>query len=756
MTSLPRVVVFIVSTLAATLHAAPPTVHVGQDNVKVSESCTLTFSTGSIADTDGNGVVQIVGHADGSPIVIDLGGAALSGGAGAAESFKGRGISIVGKGVTLRNGSIRGFKVGIVAESCDGLVLEDLITSDNYAQTLASKQSAEDASDWLFPHSNDGGEWITAHGAGLAVRDASGVTIRRVKCHRTQNGIVLDRVTNSLVYDNDCSFLSGWGIAMWRSSSNTICRNSLDFCVRGYSHGVYNRGQDSAGLLMFEQCCKNIIALNSATHGGDGIFGFAGREALGETPRANAPAAADDPAGWHRGRGCNENIFVGNDLSYAAAHGLEMTFSFDNIIARNRFEANAICGIWGGYARDTVVVGNSFLGNGVPGNGGERGGVNMEHAQRCVIEGNTFEGEPVGVRLWTDADEGLAKTPWAQANGVGAADNRIVANRFTTMEMAAQLLATKNTLFVNNTLEKCSAGLVQDGAMGTVEVGGVAPRAGPTDAELDAIVAALPGTRKAVDGRSSLRGREKIIMLQRGPYAWDAPIVTQVSGGQVRVKYKALGFMKIVGTDMLGSGPLLSGLDGDGVTIEIASNENNFAAPYILQVRDQLKKKVRVPGMIAKADWTTKFFALDSESAKLTDVPDTTAYRALATAEPHAFVFKELDFDFRGRTLQETAGSAEVTLPDLGKSRFGITSSAAMRFPVGKFRVHILSDDGIRFLIDGKPVIERWDIHAQTLDTYEFDITPARTLHFDLEYFQSSGASRLKVWFEAINPKIIG
>ena len=36
---------------------------------------------------------------------------------------------------------------------------------------------------------------------------------------------------------------------MWRSSATSFHRNAFDFCVRGYSHGVYNRGQDSAGIL---------------------------------------------------------------------------------------------------------------------------------------------------------------------------------------------------------------------------------------------------------------------------------------------------------------------------------------------------------------------------------------------------------------------------------------------------------------------------------------------------------------------------
>ncbi|MBK7406429.1 MAG: hypothetical protein IPJ41_17980, partial [Phycisphaerales bacterium] len=79
--------------------------------------------------------------------------------------------------------------------------------------------------------------------------------------------------------------------------------------MRGYSHGVYNRGQDSAGILFFEQCSENVIAENSATHGGDSFFGFGGREALGEVP---------GPEGFSVVRaGSNDNLLINNVTSFA-------------------------------------------------------------------------------------------------------------------------------------------------------------------------------------------------------------------------------------------------------------------------------------------------------------------------------------------------------------------------------------------------------------------------------------------------------
>ncbi|NJN14463.1 MAG: hypothetical protein HC813_02190 [Planctomycetes bacterium] len=86
----------------------------------------------------------------------------------------------------------------------------------------------------------------------------------------------------------DASFNSGWGIALWRSSGNLVQGNRFDWCVRGYSHGIYDRGQDSAGILVFEQSSGNRFLWNSATHGGDGFFLYAGHE----TTHAREGAAA--------------------------------------------------------------------------------------------------------------------------------------------------------------------------------------------------------------------------------------------------------------------------------------------------------------------------------------------------------------------------------------------------------------------------------------------------------------------------------
>ncbi|MBZ0171124.1 MAG: right-handed parallel beta-helix repeat-containing protein, partial [Phycisphaerales bacterium] len=399
---------------------------VTHDDTVIDRSCRVVIPSGTIIpDTNGDGVIHIT--ADGITVEFaedsSLIGAEFE---GRWDQLTGTGIRLLNtKNVTLRNLRVHGFKIGVLARNAGGLTIDTADLSDNYHQRLGSTPLQEDPADWLFPHKNDDREWVTQHGAALAVERSEAVTIRNVRVRRGQNGIILDHVNNSKIYDNDCSFLSGWGLACWRSSGNTIAQNAFDFCVRGHSEGVYNRGQDSAGILFFEQCNKNKILHNSATHCGDGFFGFAGREALGETPR---PADAD----WDYARvGCNDNFFLSNDFSYAAAHGWEMTFSEGNKLWGNHIVGNAICGVWGGYSSFTRIEYNEFRDNGAMPSGDEGGAINIEHGSNNLIRNNTLTNNATAVRLWWDNDARLLDLPGVRAAGTDAAGNLITRNTIT-------------------------------------------------------------------------------------------------------------------------------------------------------------------------------------------------------------------------------------------------------------------------------------------------------------------------------------
>ena len=790
----------VVSGIAA---AQSPTVEllVDRDDVLVTQSCRLRLVDRPVADTNGDGVVRIVTDGVTVEIAGTLRGAPAT---AAADTLTGIGIVVAAKNVTLVNGSVAGFKVGVLLDRADGARVERLDLSDNFAMRLGSTAAAEDGGDWLWPHSNDDGEWARNYGAGLPVRDSDNVVIRQVKARRTQNGILLERVENAKVLDNDCSFLSGWGIALWRSSRNTIARNAFDFCVRGYSHGVYNRGQDSAGILLFEQCSENLIALNSATHCGDGFFGFAGREALGEAPPPEGAAE-----GWHRNRGCNGNLIVANDFSFAVAHGIEMTFSSGNLLARNLLVGCGICGIWGGYSANTEIRENLFRGNGSAGYGGERGGVNIEHGRGNRVVGNRFEENPVAVRLWWDEDAHLAETPWAKASGVVCRDNLIAGNAFSGNELDIELIDASDTAIFGDCVigeaaegaaparrdafdETSRASLRLEGEIPASRdvlaplrsipgVGTGRPPAAEADrnelepgdplgdrmGELLAAVAEAfdPCTEVAArPGRPGLAGRERIVMTEWGPFAWDRVLLVVADDALATDRWRLLGPANgrepaIKGVTVFGGGSLRTRFSAADRWAEVFCERPGMVCPYRIEVlHDEGKPRGRGKevafGLIAPAVWSLRI-----APSRVDPLADPSGWRAAMAVPEEEFLaaggrlgeVTEIDFPFAMGGPRDLAALAEIVGDaEIGPDRFGIEARTTLAFPAGRFQIKVRSDDGVRLLANGSVLVERWDRHGPTEDVAELAFDAPTEVELLLEHFELDGYATLSLDIEAI------
>ncbi|HKS16696.1 MAG TPA: right-handed parallel beta-helix repeat-containing protein, partial [Planctomycetota bacterium] len=183
----------------------------------------------------------------GSNRVFDFAGAELSGEGAAPDEFTGTAIVIEGgRDITIRNARIRGFKVAMHAIGVERLTIEGCDLSGNWRQRLNSTPDAEAPEDWLYGHQNDDNEWLR-YGAAIYLDRCPDATIRNNVGRNGQNGICITRSDRARIYDNDFSFNSGWGLAMYRSSRCVVSHNKFDWCIRGYSHGVYSRGQDSTG-----------------------------------------------------------------------------------------------------------------------------------------------------------------------------------------------------------------------------------------------------------------------------------------------------------------------------------------------------------------------------------------------------------------------------------------------------------------------------------------------------------------------------
>lgn len=732
---------------------APPVVEVTADNTSITRSCIVRIAPGAvIADADNNGVI----HIDADDITVRFDDGSVLRGAAPNTSWDtltGVGIRIDGhKGVRLDKARVHGFKVGVYASNAPEFRLTDCDASDNFRQHLRSTPAAEDASDWLYPHHNDGHEWMNNYGAAVYIERSDRVQVYGLRVRRGQNGLVLDRVNDSQIYDNDCSFLSGWGIAMWRSGRNVVSRNALDFCVRGHVEGVYNRGQDSAGILMFEQCSNNEIIENSVTHGGDGLFGFAGIEAIGESP---APTPDFD----YKRRGCNDNFIMGNDFSFSSAHGLEMTFSYGNMIVQNRLIENGICGIWGGYSQDTLIVENQIHGNGELAYGLERGAVNIEHGSGNRIYMNKMANNRAGIHLWWDDDKDLLQKPGVKANYRKGEGNKIAANG---------ILFDKRMPFKNIRPDEKFIGLqVRDLIGGSISELGwlqnvvVTQRANAVEMDIpNGLILqnkgvltgyTLPsptkmGVTRPINARQALRGRGTIIMTEWGPWDHESPLVRRSREGAGEVAYDLFKLSPQVDVTVSGEGvtPHVVKPTKDTPDASVAIKAGGPGVyPYELVVSDAGFHQV-VRGVLVSASWDATFFAWNKDTDPRENLGAWRALAANAEAKKATLDNLTLKFAMGGPgTLPGVKEKLGAGAP--GNDHFGMVAASKLRVPKGTWKITTTSDDGVRVLVDGKPVIENWTWHAPTKDEGTFTVEKDGEVTVGVEYFEIDGYSTLEL-----------
>jgi parallel beta-helix repeat protein len=724
-----------------------PVIVVNGDDTVIDRSCIVRITPDNIiADANGDGVLHIA--ADGITVEFEEGTILRGAGLGAAaNTFSGMGVRIAGhRNVTIRGARVEGFKIGLHAEHADGLTVEQADLSGNFQQRLRSTPQAEESGDWLWPHDNDNGEWLSRYGAALSVKNSSGVTIRNLRVRRGQNGIVLDRVNDSRIYDNDCSFISGWGLAMWRSSRNIISRNAFDFCIRGYSHGVYNRGQDSAGILMFEQCEENLIAENSATHGGDGLFGFAGKEALGERmPEADA----DDF--FSRPRGNNRNIIVGNDFSYAAAHGLEMTFSHGNRIENNRFVGNAICGIWGGYSQDTLIVGNHFEANGDAGYGLERGGVNIEHGAGNRIRNNTFKDNTAAVHLWWDNDGALLERPGIKPHYRGVSGNIIAENTFEGDKVVLHLRdlspaegdpKVTGTVYQDNTATGVAKELELPARLTVEQSQQLAP--------LPPLVYEALGESRPVGARSALAGRENIVMTPWGPWDHEGPFVRALAKSGRFHMYEFLNldgkFVRAYVNDLTTDRPRMEESQGRWATTIAAPWAGLF--PYKIVIDMPGFERV-IAGAILSTKWDITFFPWEGSMDPPAPPQDLEAWRALADGPDAVKVqHDEVNFRFAHGGPSQLRISEDLLKAGFKRDFFGLIARTRVPLQAGEYRIKTLSDDGVRVMVNGQTVLENWTHHGPTRDAAVFKLERSGEVELTVEYFEIAGYAVLEFEIE--------
>ncbi len=701
----------------------------------------------------------------GDGIVVDFTGVVLRGTPATAmpDVRQGIGVLVEGSDVTIKGLRVHGYKVALMAKGVKGLRLLDCDLSYNWKQRLRSTVEKEDEADWMSFHHNEEGEWLR-YGAGAYLDGCEGFEVRGLRVTGGQCGLMLNRSNRGLVWNCDLSYNSGVGLGMYHSSDDRVMHNRMDYDVRGFSHGVYNRGQDSAGILVFEGCMRNAFAYNSVTHGGDGFFLWAGQSTL------------DTGQG-----GCNDNLVYANDFSHAVTNGIEATFS------RNAFVGNrvhgAFHGLWGGYSYDTKVVGNDFRGN--------QRGVAIEHGQANEIAFNAFDGDDVALALWADPPD--PSFAYAKARDVRSRDSRIVGNLFRDVPLALDLRGTTNTLLSENVFDTggrlarlagepfsplpvtntvsglvlSSAGL--PGTQERVEIrrGAVVwnPLRLPESAR-PFRVAPLKGGLMPFLARSAPQGWSTILVDEWGPYDSRRPLLwpertsgaaplpggTSAGSGAREVgtlkgtgRYRVLGpkgRWRLVSAEGAALGATSGPVPGT-VAIRVPPGrigttkvELEYVGGAITDVRGIVTPAGRpvrfgFSRFDAPIAWTAAFY-------RWTESVDPSNPHAAPKGSPF------LGAPFRTLRADRLDLVGASLAPGLPADHYATRADGSFELPEGDYTVEVTTDDGARLSLDGTLLVDEWRYQGPT--TYRKDVHLAKGRHtFHVEHFQIDGYATLRV-----------
>lgn len=735
----------------------------------------------------------------GNNIVVDFSGVVLRGSKETIEPDQREGIAVVvtGKNVTLKGLSAHGYRHGVIGKGASKLNVLDCDFSYNWKQRLKSGLDKEDTSDWMSYHQNEENEWLR-WGTGLYLDDCDGFEVKNLVVRGGQNGLLITQSEGGRVWNSDLSFLSAVGLGLYRSSDNVFMHNNIDWCVRGYSHGVYNRGQDSSGILIYEQSHRNVFAYNSVTHGGDGFFLWAGQTTM------------DSGEG-----GCNDNVVFGNDFSHAPTNGIETTFS------RNTYANNLVLecwhGVWGGYSYETKFVGNVF--------GLNAEGMAIEHGQDNVIEGNIFRRENDALRIWSNVSQDpnwgypkhrdtrsrdllvkrniffdtvntvfnisrttrvditdnfiknngqifkigdgvrsvnsernefwLASNQNESAEGVFS-DKNVIERRDNAIPKPATMLPSGNVILGLDTETQDYLRRFE-----SIEWTGIAPLKGVrksweamTPEEMRQAVAAPYMVRTLAGGKNpflkpgTLRGRRFILVDQWGPYDFQSPILWPRVDKTLPANTRRFEILGPVGKWKLkksSANVKLNALAGNVpgfLDIELVGEAGNMdiELEYVgVETRDYRGVKTAA-GTPVEFGWSEFRVPISWEMKFWNFDAQTQDPRTQAESFKKLFAGGPVAV-VKDSELNRSWGGSPA--PGVNSDYFATVATGEFAIEPGEYVLDVTSDDGVRVYLDGKVIFEDWTYHAPQSESIVVKLGGSHRLK--VEHFELNGYSTLQV-----------
>ena len=675
-----------------------PGIAIDGDNLDITRSVKIKPGRYLVPDNDSNGVLRIRA----SNSVVDMQGASLTSRdlAGAPQDgLDGVGIELTGcRNVTLKNAVVEGYRYNIRAKNCDHLRIENCRANRSRAQRIARDDVPIDV--WLGLR--DLGAW-RSYGAGLWLENCRDSTVRRCSASAAQNGLILVNCTHDLITDNDFSYNSGWGVALWQAVDNEVSWNHLDFVNRPWGGGW---GGDSAALALVNRSNRNYLVGNSLTHGGDGFF------------LTNRNDGGFDPAlKQFRPKGSSDNNLIAyNDGSWAQANAFEGTFSVGNVYFRNQAN-DSNYGFWLGFSSQSSLIDNDIRRN-------RNEGIAIEHGRSNRIEGNRLiDTGGTAIHLWAVPEAARAAFP--------STDLELRGNLIRKAGRAFDLSGSTRVTSLGNTVQAATRAPFPFLTKGEAPSARERLQKSPMFGRLSAILARRPGKFKFLRDLPGPRGLEWMEPGDFAPKDWRGHLaqIRKVDPGSCEVYLE--GQAKLTVPPFLA---VKAGHAAHFYRVEplVQRGEVGQVRQATLKVRAAQGRSESFTIKLLTAVWHKRWYAWGQRPSKF---EDSAGWSRLFASKPLLEEDSRLlsgDFSYR---------SPRPGVPD---HNFALLATTRLHLESGEYRFSSLSDDGLRVYLDGRAIISRWNHHGATAD--EARVRIKKGVHdLRVEYCQADGAAVLRL-----------
>ena len=397
----------------------------------------VSLSPGTIPSPGTYSAKASTGHSawvvKGSNFTLDLTGRKLVAGRPPnvpQEQFVGTGILLDGcKNVTIKNADVAGFQFNIVVRNCQNTRILNCVANSSRAIRMSTEGKPIDT----FLNVRSDAAWRT-YGAGIWMEKCEQCQIRHCTAQYSQNGIIALKANRCVLFDNQCSYNGGWGIALNQTSQTVVAWNHADFCNRPWGGGW---GGDASGIVVTNDCNSNEFLANSLTHGGDGFF---------LTDSVNGGFNKETEKYEFAGTS-NRNMVAFNDGSWSSNNAFEGTFATSNTYYKNIAD-DSNYGFWLGFSSHSFVIMNEIMQN-------RSEGIAINQGQSNTIFRNQIErNRSIGVHIWSNPGSVEQDQPSDQ--------NEIIGNRIVDSNLAVSLERSTNYRVLGNTIEhaKIPAGVI--------------------------------------------------------------------------------------------------------------------------------------------------------------------------------------------------------------------------------------------------------------------------------------------------------